>query len=63
MTNVFSESMNRKVYRLQHDGLLRDKSVSSYLPAYNNASVSMLLMLLFRLEKHMGLIESEVFLD
>ena len=35
MTNVFPESMNSKVYRLQHDGLLREQSAPPPLPAYN----------------------------
>ena len=35
VTNVFPESMNSKVYRLQHDGLLREQSVPPPLPAYN----------------------------
>ena len=35
MTNVFPESMNSKVYRLEHDGLLREQSVPPPLLAYN----------------------------
>ena len=35
VTNVFPESMNGKVYRLQHDGRLREQSVPPPLPVYN----------------------------
>ena len=32
---MFPESINSKVYRLQYDGLLREKSVPPSLPVYN----------------------------
>ena len=50
MTNVFPESMNSKVYRLEHDGLFREQSVppNPYQPI---TSTCVLLMLLARLEK------------
>ena len=48
LINVFPESMNSNVYRLQYDRLLREKSIPySYQPI---ASICMLLMLLSRLE-------------
>ena len=35
VSNVHPETMKHKVYRLQHDGLLREQSVPPPLPAYN----------------------------
>ena len=61
MTNVFPESMNSKVYRLEHDGLLTEQSVPPH-PYQPITSTCVLLMLLNRLEKkhnNMGLIESQ----
>ena len=34
MSNVHPESMKHDVYRLQHDGLLREQSVPPPLPEY-----------------------------
>ena len=57
LTNVFPECMNSKVYRLQHDELLREQSVPH--PYQPITSICVLFILLARLEKHMGLIESQ----
>ena len=35
VTNVFPETMNSKVFRLQPEGVLREQSVPPLLPAYN----------------------------
>ena len=35
VTNVFPESMEGKMFRLQRDGILREQSVPPPLPAYN----------------------------
>ena len=35
LSNVFPESMDSKVFRLQHDGFMREQSVPPLLPAYN----------------------------
>ena len=57
VTNVFPESMNSKVYRLQRDGLLREQSVPPPLPVYNKYMCAV--DVTGQIRKYMGSIESQ----